>query len=152
MILLERKTNLDEVLGMLDKITKRLQTRLEETKTTANKQATTYAQFLQSPTITQEQKIKIFISRNLELDRIDRLTSHLSLLYALQIFAFKVKVMEVSLSNIDDQLNKSGAMQKSSELEDVKKNIDALKILVEAQYEAMKQIHEDQNKTLNYIH
>jgi len=152
MILLERKTNLDEVLGMLDKITKRLQTRLEETKTTANKQATTYAQFLQSPTITQEQKIKIFISRNLELDRIDRLTSHLSLLYALQIFAFKVKVMEVSLSNIDDQLNKSGAMQKNSELEDVKKNIDALKILVEAQYEAMKQIHEDQNKTLNYIH
>ncbi|MCL2287777.1 MAG: hypothetical protein FWC33_01145 [Candidatus Bathyarchaeota archaeon] len=143
---------MDEVLGMLDKITKRLQTRLEETKTTANKQATTYAQFLQSPTITQEQKIKIFISRNLELDRIDRLTSHLSLLYALQIFAFKVKVMEVSLSNIDDQLNKSGAMQKSSELEDVKKNIDALKILVEAQYEAMKQIHEDQNKTLNYIH
>jgi len=43
-------------------------------------------------------------------------------------------------------------MQKDGELEDVKKNIDALKILVEAQYEAMKQIHEDQNKTLNYIH
>jgi hypothetical protein len=137
---------------MLDKITKRLQTRLEETKTTANKQATAYAQILQTPTTTQEQKTKIYISRNLELDRIDRLTSQLSLLYTLQIFAFKVKVMEVSISNIDDQLHKSGAIQKSSELEDVKKNIDALKILVEAQYEAMKQIHEDQNKTLNYIH
>jgi hypothetical protein len=137
---------------MLDKITKRSQTRLEETKTTANKHATAYAQILRSSTTTQEQKTKIFIARSLELDRIDRLTSHLSLLYALQIFAFKVKVMEVSVSNMDEQLNKSGVNQKNSELEDVKKNIDALKILVEAQYEAMKQIHEDQNKTLNYIH
>jgi len=143
---------MDEVIGMLDKITKRLQTRLEETKATANKQTVAYTQILQSPTATQEQKIKIFITRNLELERIDRLTSHLSLLYALQIFAFKVKVMEVSVGNMDEQLTKSGVMQKNGELEDVKKNIDALKILVEAQYEAMKQIHEDQNKTLNYIH
>jgi hypothetical protein len=88
----------------------------------------------------------------MELERIDRLTTQLSLLYTLQIFAFKVKVMEVTMSSIDEQLTKSGAMQKSDELEGVKKNIEALKILVEAQYEAMKQIHEDQNKTLNYIH
>jgi len=137
---------------MLDKTTKRLQNLLEETKMTANKKAATYAQVLQAPTTTQEQKIKIFISRNLELDRIDRLSSQLSLLYALQIFAFKVKVLEVSIGNINKQLLKTGETQKNSELEDVKKNIDALKILVEAQYEAMKQIHEDQNKTLNYIH
>jgi hypothetical protein len=137
---------------MLDKTTKRLQNLLEETKTKANKQSATYVQMLQSPTTTQEQKIKIFITRNLELDRIDRLSSQLSLLYALQIFAFKVKVLEVSISNMNEQIAKSGSMQKSGELEDVKKNIDALKILVEAQYEAMKQVHEDQNKTLNYIH
>ena len=143
---------MDEVLEMLDKTTKRLQNLLEETKMTANKKAATYAQVLQAPTTTQEQKIKIFISRNLELDRIDRLSSQLSLLYALQIFAFKVKVLEVSIGNINKQLLKTGETQKNSELEDVKKNIDALKILVEAQYEAMKQIHEDQNKTLNYIH
>jgi hypothetical protein len=151
-IVIEGNPDLDEVLGMLDKITKRLQNRLEETKTTANKQATAYAQILQSPTTTQEQKTKIFVSRNLELERIDRLTTQLSLLYALQIFAFKVKVMEVTIGSIDEQITKSGAMQKSDELEGVKKNIEALKILVEAQYEAMKQIHEDQNKTLNYIH
>jgi hypothetical protein len=137
---------------MLDKITKRLQNRLEETKTTANKHATTYAQILQSPAATQEQKTKIFVSRNMELERIDRLTTQLSLLYTLQIFAFKVKVMEVTMGSIDEQLTKSGTMQKNDELEGVKKNIEALKILVEAQYEAMKQIHEDQNKTLNYIH
>ncbi|XHH08299.1 MAG: hypothetical protein ACFCUE_12110 [Candidatus Bathyarchaeia archaeon] len=143
---------MDEVLEMLDRTTKRLQNLLEETKTTANKQATAYAQALQASTATQEQKIKIFISRNLELDRIDRLSSQLSLLYALQIFAFKVKVLEVSVGNMNEQLTKSGLMQKSGELEDIKKNIDALKILVEAQYEAMKQVREDQNKTLNYIH
>ncbi len=63
---------MDEVLEMLDRTTKRLQNLLEETKTTANKQAATYAQVLQAPNATQEQKIKIFIARNLELDRIDR--------------------------------------------------------------------------------
>ncbi len=143
---------MDEVLEMLDRTTKRLQNLLEETKTTANKQATNYAKILQTPTTTQEQKIKIYIARNLELDRIDRLSSQLSLLYALQIFAFKVKVLEVSVGNINEQLTKSGMMQKNEELEDIKKNIDALKILVEAQYEAMNQVREDQNKTLNYIH
>jgi hypothetical protein len=137
---------------MLDKTTKRLQNLLDETKVTTNKKAATYAQVLQSPTATQEQKIKIFIARNLELDRIDRLSSQLSLLYSLQIFAFKVKVLEISISNINEQITKADSTQKNNELEDVKKNIDALKILVEAQYEAMKQIHEDQNKTLNYIH
>ena len=137
---------------MLDKTTKRLQHLLEETKATANKKAATYAQVLQSPTTTQEQKIKIFIARNLELDRIDRLSSQLSLLYTLQIFAFKSKVLEISINNINEQITKSDSTQNNNELEDVKKNIDALKILEEAQYEAMKQIHEDQNKTLNYIH
>ncbi|MGD6809618.1 MAG: hypothetical protein ACQCN3_07970 [Candidatus Bathyarchaeia archaeon] len=143
---------MDEVLEMLDRNTKRLQNLLEETKTTANKQATAYAQILQSPTATQEQKLKIFVARNLELDRIDRLSSQLSLYYALQIFAFKVKVLEVSVGKMNEQLTKSGLMEKNDELEDIKKNIDALKILVEAQYEAMKQVREDQNKTLNYIH
>jgi hypothetical protein len=143
---------MDEVLEMLDRTSKRLQNLLEETKASSNKQAATYAQVLQSPTATQDQKIKIFIARNLELDRIDRLSSQLSLLYALQIFAFKVKVLEVSVGNMSEQLAKSGIMQKSGELDDIKKNIDALKILVEAQYEAMKQVREDQNKTLNYIH
>ena len=143
---------MDEVIEMLDKTTKRLQNLLEENKATAAKKATTYTQVLQSPTTTQEQKIKIFIARNLELDRIDRISSQLSLLYTLQIFAFKTKVLEISINNINEQITKSDTMQNNSELNDVKKNIDALKILVEAQYEAMKQIHEDQNKTLNYIH
>jgi hypothetical protein len=143
---------LDEVLEMLDRITKRLQNLVEETKAMANKQAAAYAQVLQSPTVTEEQKLKIFVARNMELDRIDRYTSQLSLLYALQIFAFKVKVLEVSVGNMSEQLAKSGIMQKGGELDDIKKNIDALKILVEAQYEAMKQVREDQNKTLNYIH
>ncbi len=143
---------MDEVLEMLDRTAKKLQNLLEETKTTANKQATAYAQVLQSQTVTEEQKIKIFIARNLDLDRIDRYSSQLSLLYALQIFAFKVKVLEVSVGNMSEQLAKSGIMQKSGELDDIKKNIDALKILVEAQYEAMKQVREDQNKTLSYIH
>ena len=74
------------------------------------------------------------------------------MLYALQIFAFKVKVLEISVSNISEQLAQSGVLQKNTDLEDIKKNIDALKILVEAQYKSMKEIREDQSKNLTYIH
>jgi hypothetical protein len=56
------------------------------------------------------------------------------------------------LGNIKEQTVNSGLLQKNGELEDIKKNIDALKILVEAQYESMREVREDQNKTLNYIH
>ena len=76
----------------------------------------------------------------------------MSLLYTLQIFAFKVKVLEITVNNINAQLVQSGILQKKMELEDIKKNIDALKILVEAQYESMKEIREKQNKNLTYIH
>jgi hypothetical protein len=79
------------------------------------------------------------------------LNSQLSLLYTLQIFAFKVKVIEVSVAKINDQLVKSGVLQKSGEVEDITKNIDALKILIEAHYESMKEINETQNKNLGYI-
>jgi hypothetical protein len=75
----------------------------------------------------------------------------LSLLYTLQIFAFKVKVLEITVENINAQLAQSGILEKHLEMEGIKKNIDALKILVEAQYEALKDIREKQNKDLQYI-
>jgi hypothetical protein len=74
------------------------------------------------------------------------------LLYTLQIFAFKVKVLEVTVNNINDQLVKSGVLLKTEELETIKKNVDALKILIEAQYESMKEIRETKIKALDYIH
>jgi hypothetical protein len=137
---------------MLDKITKKIQNVLDESKETTSKQTIAYEQILQSKEASEEQKIKAFMGKTLELDRLERLSSQLSLLYALQIFAFKVKVLEISVSNISEQLAQSTVLQKSMELEDIKKNIDALKILVEAQYESMKEIREDQNKNLTYIH
>lgn len=149
---LKRNIELDEILEMLDRSTKRLQKLLDESKEISAKRAAAYQMVLQSPQATSEQKIKTFIAKNFELDRIERLSSQLSLLYALQIFAFKVKVLEVTLGNIKEQTMNSGLLQKSNDIEDIKKNIDALKILVEAQYESMKEVREDQNKTLNYIH
>ena len=143
---------MDEVLEMLDKTAKRIQKVVDETKETASKHIATHEQLLQSKEASEEQKIKAFMGKTLELDRLERLSSQLSLLYALQIFAFKVKVLEISVSNISEQLAQSGVLQKNTELEDIKKNIDALKILVEAQYKSMKEIREDQSKNLTYIH
>jgi hypothetical protein len=137
---------------MLDKTAKRIQKVLDENRETASKKTTAYEQILKSKEASEEQKGRAFIGKTLELDRLERLSSQLSLLYALQIFAFKVKVLEISVSNINEQLVQSGVLQKSIELEDIKKNIDALKILVEAQYESMKAIRENQNKNLTYIH
>ena len=51
-----------------------------------------------------------------------------------------------------DQLVDSGILQSGTELEDIKKNIDALKILMEAQYESLKEINDKQTQNLSYIH
>jgi len=142
---------LDEVLEMLDKTAKRVQKVVDETKEATAKQTAIYEQLLASCEASQEQKLKAFIGKTLDLDRLERLNSQLSLLYSLQIFAFKVKVLEVSVCKINDQLVKSGVLQKSGEVEDIKKNIDALKILIDAHYESMKEINETQNKNLGYI-
>ncbi len=142
---------MDEVLDMLDKTAKRIQKVVDETKEATWKQSALCEQTMQSPEASQEQKIKAFIKKTRYLDQLEALNSQLSLLYTLQIFAFKVKVLEVTVGNINEQLIKSGVLQKSTELENIKKNIDSLKILIETQFESMKEIRETQNKTLDYI-
>ena len=91
---------MDEVLEMLDKTAKRVQKVADETKEATIKQTAVYEQLLASPQSSQEQKLRAFIGKTLDLDRLERLNSQLSLLYTLQIFAFKVKVIEVSVCKI----------------------------------------------------
>jgi len=148
---LKRDARLDEVLEMLDKTTKRIQQVFEESKEIALKQTAIYEQILLSKEASEAQKVKALIGKTFELDRLERLSAQLSLLYTLQIFAFKVKVLEIAVGNIDEQLARSGILEKHMEIEGIKKNIDALKILVEAQYESLKEIREKQNKDLQYI-
>jgi hypothetical protein len=141
---------MDEVLDLLDKTTKRFQKVFEESKETASKQTSAYELIIQQKDATEEQRIKALVGRMIAYDRLDRLSSQLSLLYTLQIFAFKVKVLEVSVENMDEQLEKSGVLAKGNGIEDIRKHIDALKILVEAQYESLKEI-KDHSKDLPYI-
>ena len=117
----------------------------------AAKQTPVYEQILLSNEASEVQKVKALFGKAFELDRLERLSAQLSLLYTLQIFAFKVKVLEVEVGNIDEQIAKSGIQEKHAEIEGIKKNIDALKILLEAQYESLKEISENQNKNLQYI-
>jgi len=142
---------LDEVLEMLDRTTKRTQKTLEESKEAAARQAQICEQMLASKDASEAQRIKAQIGKTLELDRLERLSAQLSMLYTLQIFAFKVKVLDIEVSNIDEQLEKSGVLEKHMEIEGIKKNIDALKILVEAQYESLKEIRANQDKNIQYI-
>lgn len=141
---------MDEVLELLDKTTKRTQKIFEESKETAQRQTSAYEQILQMKDATEEQRLKAFMGRMVAYDRLDRVSSQLSLLYTLQIFAFKMKVLEVSVDKIDDQLAKSGLLQKGNEISDIRKHIDALKILVEAQYESLKELKE-KGKDLPYV-
>jgi hypothetical protein len=142
---------LDEVLEMLDKTTKRVQQAFEESRETASKQTAVYEQILLSKDVSEAQKVKALMGKTFELDRLERLSAQLSLLYTLQIFAFKVKVLEITVENINKQLARSGILEKHLEIEGIKKNIDALKILVEAQYEAFQEIREKENKELRYV-
>ncbi len=144
------KYTLDEILELLEKTTKRTQKTFEDSKESAQRQTSAYEQILQMKDATQEQRLKAFMGRMLAYDRLDRLSSQLSLLYTLQIFAFKVKVLEVSVDKINEQLEKSGVLAKGNEIADIRKHIDALKILVEAQYESLKEIKE-KGQDLPYI-
>jgi hypothetical protein len=146
-----RGFGLDEVLEMLDRTTRRVQKVLEENKEVAAQQALAYEQVLVSSEASEAQKVKALFGKAFELDRLERLSDQLSLLYMLQIFAFKVKVLEVEVGNIDEQLSKSAIQEKHAEIESIKKNIDSLKILLEAQYESLKEISEKQDKNLQYI-
>ena len=142
---------MDEVLDLLDKTTKRIQQVFEQSKEATAKQTATYDQILMSKETSEAQKTRALIAKAFELDRLERLSSQLSLLYTLQIFAFKVKVIEITVDNINEQLARSGILEKHLEIEGIKKNIDALKILVEAQYESLKEIREKQDSDLRYI-
>jgi hypothetical protein len=143
---------LDEVLELLEKTAKRIQRIFDERKDSASKQTKVYEKILKSTDTTEEQKTRAILGKTLMLDRLERISSQLSLLYMLQIFAFKVKVLEISVNNISEQLVKSGALEKAEELKAIKKNIASLKILVEAQYKSLIEIRENQNKDLTYIH
>ena len=143
---------MDEVLEMLDRTAKRIQKILEESREASAKQAPIYEQILLSKDATEAQRVKALVGKAFELDRLERLSAQLSLLYTLQIFAFKVKVLEIEVGNIGEQLEKSGVLEKHMEIDNIKKNIDALKVLVEAQYESLKEIKNNQDKNLQYIY
>ena len=143
---------MDEVLELLEKTAKRIRKIFDERKESVSKQTKKYELVLNSKDTTEEQRTRALLGKALMLDRLERISSQLSLLYMLQIFAFKVKVLEVSVNNINEQLVKSGALEKGAELEVIKKNIASLKILVEAQYKSLTDIRDNQNQDLTYIH
>lgn len=142
---------MDEILEMLEKTTKKAQRVFDESKSLASKQIKIYENVLQSKESSEVQKVEASLGRKLEYDRLERLSSQLGLLYILQIFAFKVKILKISIDNINEQLSKSGILEKTKDIEDIRKNIDTLTILLEAQYNAMKEIGVNRTKDLSYV-
>ena len=96
-------------------------------------------------------KIKASLGRMLEYERLERLSSQLSLLYILQIFAFKANILKISIDNISEQLNKTAILEKTKKIEETNKKIDKLIILLEAQYESMKDIGKNGKKDIPYV-
>jgi len=146
----KRHGKLDEILNLLEKATRRTQKTLDENKHSASTQIEAYEKVLKSKEPSEAQRVKATLGRMIEYDRLEGLSSQLSLLYILQMFAFKVKILQISVDNVKEQLAKSGFLDKTKEIEDIKKNIDTLTILLEAQYEAMKQIGENR-ESLSYV-
>ena len=141
---------MDEILKLLEKATQRAQKAFDDNKHSASEQIDAYENVLRSKESSEAQKVRAMLGRMLEYDRLERLSSQLSLLYILQMFAFKVKILQISVENIKEQLAKSGLLEKTKDIEEIKKNIDKLLILLEAQYEAMKQLGENR-EDLGYV-
>jgi len=131
---------LDEILEKLETVTKKTQTILDEAKHSVSRRIEVYEKILRSKESSEVQKVKASLGRMLEYDRLERLSSQLSLLYILQMFAFKVKVLRISVDNINEKIVKS---EKTKVIENTKKNVERLTILLEAQNEALKKIEEN---------
>ena len=141
---------LDEILNLLEKAAKRAQKTLDQNKHSASVQIGAYESVLKSKKSSEAQRVRAMLGRMIEYDRLEGLSSQLSVLYMLQMFAFKVKILQISVENVKEQLAKSGFLEKTKDIDDVKKNINALTILLEAQYEAMKQIGKNR-KDMSYV-
>jgi hypothetical protein len=141
---------LDEILKLLEKATKRAREAVDENRRSASKQIAKYESVLRSRESSEANKVRATLGRMIEYDRLETLSSQLSLLYILQMFAFKVKILQISVDNMKEQLAKSGFLEQTRDIEDIKRNIDRLTILLEAQYEAMKQIGENRGD-LSYV-
>ena len=142
---------MDEVIEILKKTTSRTQKLFDESKDLSSKRVENYESTLRSKESSEAQKAQALIGKMREYDRLEWLSSQLSLLYILQIFAFKVKILQISVENVSEQLQKSGILQSTKDIEDTKKNIDKLMILLEAQYEFIKNIAENNKRDLPYI-
>lgn len=142
---------MDEVIEILKKTTSRTQKLFDESKDLASKRIENYESVLKSKESTEAQKVQALLRKMLEYDHLEWLSSQLSLFYVLQIFAFKVKIMQISIGNMGEQLQKSGILEKTKDIEDTKKDIDKLMILLEAQYEFIMNIAENNKRDLPYI-
>jgi hypothetical protein len=142
---------MDEILEILRKTASRTQKLFDDDKDTSLKRIEGYDATLRSTKASETQKVQASLMKTLEYDRLERWSSQLSLLYILQMFAFKVKILQISIAKIGEQLQKSELLEKTNEIEDAKKDVEKLKILLEAQYELIRQIGEGRKQDLFYI-
>ena len=143
--------DMDEILEILKKTSSRTQKLFDENKDPSLKRIENYDKVLKQEHSSETQKTLASLMKKLEYDRLEHLSSQLSLLYILQMFAFKVKILQISIANLQEQLQKSELLEKTKEIEDAKNDVEKLKILLEAQYELIRQIGEGRKEDLFYI-
>jgi hypothetical protein len=142
---------MDEVIEILKKTTTRMQKMFDETKSLLSEHKDAYENILKSKKTSETRRLQTVLRKTIEYNRLEWLSFHLSLLYILQIFAFKVKTLQISIENMDDQLSKSGILERTKDIEETKKDIDKLMILLEAQYEFVRRIGENRKGGLSYV-
>jgi hypothetical protein len=142
---------MDEILEILKKTAARTQRTFDNNKDMILKRIEGYDIAMKSKKASEAKIVQASLMKTLEYDRLERLSSQLSLLYILQIFAFKVKILQISIAKIGEQLQKSEFLERTGEIEDAKKDVEKLKILLEAQYELIRQIGEGRKEDLFYI-
>ena len=142
---------MDEILEILKKTAARTQRMFDNNKDVILKRIEGYDTTLKSEKASEAKRVQASLVKMLEYDRLERLSSQLGLLYILQIFAFKVKILQISIAKIGEQLQKSELLERTGEIEDAKKDVEKLKILLEAQYELIRQIGEGRKEDLFYI-
>jgi hypothetical protein len=142
---------MDEILDILRKTASRTQKLFDDSKDPSFKRIEAYDTTLKSEKASELRRVRASLMKMLEYDRLERMSSQLSLLYILQMFVFKVKILQIKIENLSEQLQKSELLGRTKEIEDAKTDVEKLKILLEAQYELIRQIGEGRKEDLFYI-
>lgn len=136
-----------ELLDMLKTRTKIIEEHFRRNKSLTSEKIKSFDNIMKSKETSQAQKLTAMSRKMSMINYLERLSSEIVLLYLLQMLALTVEGLNSSVNSINEQLVKSGILEKAKDIEDIKK----LKKIIASKLKKMEEEEESRKKNLFYV-